>query len=78
MNIKESVKQDFILLGKHIKKLRESEGLSIKELSIKTGISSQYLRKIENGLAYRVLIDKHLFKIAIALNVKMQELFSFI
>jgi len=78
MNIKESVKQDFILLGKHIKKLRESEGLSIKELSLKTGISTQYLQKIEKGVAYGLLFDRHLLKIATALNVKMQELFSFI
>lgn len=51
--------------------------MTIKELSEKTGIRKEYLRKIENGKAYGVLFDKHLLKIAIALNTKISDLFDF-
>ena len=77
MNIKESVKQDFILLGKHIKNLREERSLTLKDVSLKTGIRVQYLDKMESGIAYGVLIDKHLLKIAIILQVKMSELLNY-
>ena len=77
MKINEELKQDFILLGKHVKKLREERRLTLKDVSVKTGIRVQYLQKIENGIAYGVLIDKHLLKIAIALQVKMSELLNY-
>ena len=77
MNINEELKQDFILLGKHIKNLREERSLTLKDVSLKTGIRVQYLDKIEKGIAYGVLIDKHLLKIAIILQVKMSELLNY-
>ena len=77
MNITEELKQDFILLGKHIKNLREEKRLTLKDVSLKTGIRVQYLDKIEKGIAYGVLIDKHLLKIAIILQVKMSELLNY-
>lgn len=77
MNINEKEKKDFILLGNHIKKLREKRNLTIKDISVKTGIRVEYLQKIEKGLAYGVLIYKHLFKIAMVLQVEMFELFDF-
>ena len=77
MKINEELKQDFILLGKHVKKLREERRLTLKDVSVKTGIRVQYLDKIEKGIAYGVLIDKHLLKIAIVLKVKMSELLNY-
>lgn len=77
MKIDEELKQDFILLGKRIRKLREEKSLTIKDVSLKTGIRIQYLQKIEKGIAYGVLIDKHLLKIAIVLQVKMSELLNY-
>ena len=77
MNIDEKLKQDFILLGKHVKNLREEKRLTLKDVSVKTGIRVQYLDKIEKGIAYGVLIDKHLLKIAIVLQVKMSELLNY-
>ena len=77
MKINEELKQDFILLGKHIKNLREERSLTLKDVSLKTGIRVQYLDKIEKGIAYGVLIDKHLLKIAIILQVKMSELLNY-
>ena len=77
MNIDEKLKQDFILLGKHIKKLREERNLTIEELSEKTGLRAQYLQKIEAGLAYGVMIEKHLVPLAKVFKVKFHELFDF-
>ncbi len=77
MKINEKLKQEFMLLGKHIKKIREERNLTLKEVSLKTGIRVQYLQKIENGLAYGVLIQKHLLKIAKAFQVKPSELFNY-
>ena len=64
-------------LGNNIQKFREEKQMTIKELSEKTGIRKEYLRKIEDGKAYGVLFDKHLVKIATALNIKMSDLFNF-
>ena len=77
MKIDEELKKDFILLGKRIKNLREERKFTIKDISLKTGIRIQYLQKIEKGIAYGVLIDKHLLKIAIVLQVKMSELLNY-
>ena len=46
-------------------------------MSEKTGIRKEYLRKIENGTAYGLLLDKHLLKIAIALNIHFYQLMDF-
>jgi len=67
----------FKLIGERIKFLREKQNLPIKDLSQKTKISVRYLTKIENGLAFGMYINKHLLVIAIALNVKISELFEF-
>ena len=64
-------------LGSHIKNLREIKKLTVQNISKITGIRAEYIKKIESGKAYGVLIDKHLLKIAKALNVKMSELFDF-
>ena len=73
----ERFKQECILLGKHITKLREERSITIKELSIKTGIRPQYLKKIEAGIAYRVSLTKHLLKIVKALKITFSELFRY-
>ena len=77
MYINEKIKEDFISLGNHIKNLRNIRKLTVKELSLKTGISARYLQKIEKGIAYGVLFDKHLCKIANSLQVKISELLNF-
>ena len=76
-NINEKLKQDFILLGLHIKKLREERNLTIKDIALKTGIRVQYLKKIESGTAYGVKIEKHLYKISKALSINFAEMFNF-
>ncbi len=61
------------IFGKNVQKLRTTENLTIKQLSEKTQIREHYLKKIEKGTAIGVS-TKHLFKLAIALNVSPSEL----
>lgn len=77
IKVNEKLKQDFLLLGLYIKKLREERNLTIKDVSLKTGIRIQYLKKIENGTAYGVKIEKHLYKISKALSINFVEIFKF-
>lgn len=69
-------KQNFEKLGKHVQNLREERKISIEEMSYKTGIRKEYLRKIEKGTAYGVLLNKHLIKLAAALEVNLSKLFQ--
>jgi len=77
MEINESLKTYFKKIGKNIRKLRESENITISELSEKTRIRKIYLQKIENGVAYRVSIEHHLLKIADALKIRISDIFDF-
>jgi len=69
----ENKKEKFLLLlkklGENIRIQREKENISIKELSQKTGISVEYLKKVEQGLALRITTTK-IFNIARSLNIK--------
>lgn len=64
-------------LGSRIKIKRIQKNISIKEMSKMTGISVEYLKRIEAGNAYGVMMEKHLLKIAKALQVKLSYLFDF-
>ncbi len=77
MEISKKIKIAFKQLGQQIQNLREERCMDINELSKKTGIRKEYLNKIEKGVAYGVLLEKHLVKIAKALNVKLSELLDF-
>ena len=46
---KSDIPEYAILLGKHIRKLRENENISIEEVAYKAGVDSQNLRKYELG-----------------------------
>ena len=75
MQYSEKFKKDCIILGQNIKQLRESKNMTLNELSQKTKISLNYLKKIESGNAYGVKILTHLAKIASALDLKLHEIF---
>lgn len=77
MKTSKKEQESFKQLGRHIQKLREERGIGIKELSDKTGIRKGYLKKIENGNAYGVLLDTHLVKIAEAIGIKLSELLDY-
>ena len=65
MSIRKKLFYEFI--GAKIKQKREEKGLTIDELSLKTGIRKIYLQKIEEGKASRFSTTK-LFMIAEALE----------
>ena len=68
--------KEFKKLGEKIKELRIKNNMSIKKLSEKTGINTSYLYKIEQGKAYGICIEKHLYKICCAFKIKISELFE--
>lgn len=74
MEYSESFIEACVKLGKRIQKLREERQITIKEMSEKSGIRKDYLKKIEQGKAYGVALDKHLIKIANVLKIKMSVL----
>lgn len=76
VELNDKIKNTFKCLGLNIKNLREERNISIKELSKKTGIRKEYLEKIESGKAYRIGINRHLCKIANALEIKLYDLFA--
>ena len=77
MHRSEYVKRCCILIGQHIENLREERNMTLEEMSQKTGIRIEYLKRIEAGIAYRVKVIPHLALIAKALKITMMELFSF-
>lgn len=62
-------------LGKRIKNLRETAGLTQETLAEKAGISLDFLGKIEVSINKPGL--RSLLKIANALNIEIKELFDF-
>lgn len=56
------------ILGQNIKENREKGGMTVEEVSQKTGIRLSYLKKIENGKAVGVS-TMHIFLIAEVLDV---------
>ena len=72
MSIKD---EKLILLGRQLKILRKSKGLSQLNLSVKLGITREHLSKIERGAAYPSV--KILFEIIDILNVSFKDLADF-
>lgn len=77
MELNETIKQHFKDFSNHIKKLREDREITILELSKRTGIRKEYLRKIEEGTAYGARIEKHIAKIADAFEINLYEIFQY-
>ena len=67
----------FKQLGRHIQNLREERNISIKELAEITGIRKEYLKKVEKGNAYGVMLNTHFVKIAKALKVNLSNFFDY-
>ena len=70
--MEEKVKKAFKNFGKNIKNFREKRNMTIQELSELTGIRTQYLKRIELGIAKR-LNASHIFIFAKALKIKPHE-----
>jgi transcriptional regulator with XRE-family HTH domain len=62
-------------LGKRVRELRLERGLSQEELAFKVGIHRTYVGGVERGERNPSL--RNIASIAHALNITLQELFSF-
>lgn len=67
---------EFIILGKQVSYYRNKFKMSIENLSQKSGIRINYLKKIESGKAIRINLS-HLEKICYAFNIEICELLNF-
>lgn len=70
--ISKDILKDF---GTHLKRLRESKGLTLVDLEVKSGINNGDISKIEGGkinLAFTTLA-----KLAAGLNLSMSDLVKF-
>lgn len=65
--MKQKIKQNFYQLGKNITKLCEEYGMSLEDLSLKSGIRKRYLVRIEQGIAYGMRLS-HLEKLTVAFD----------
>lgn len=63
------------IFGENIKFYREKQNITLNELSIKTKIRKEYLKKIENGSAIGVKTIQ-VFIIKEALNITFEEIFK--
>lgn len=59
----------------NLKRIREEKNLTINELSKKTGINKNYLKKIEADNAPRLCLSK-VMKTVSALDIDYKELFT--
>lgn len=66
-------KKDLIAVGKRIREIRESKGISQEDFSSVVGISRNHFSCIERG-KFGISIEK-LHDIAVALNIEVGELF---
>lgn len=69
----EEILEKFKIFGRNIQKYRNKKGLTIKELSLRTGITERQLKRIELGIAKRVNVS-HIFKVAKGLEILPHEL----
>jgi len=63
-----------IKLGKRIRQLREGQGLSQESVALVSGLDRSYFGGVERGEHNIAVIN--LEKIAIALNIKLTDLFE--
>jgi len=63
------------LLGKTIRKIRESKKLTQEDLAEKADVNVSYLAKIENG--YINMSLRYMIKIASGLRIKVKDLIEF-
>ena len=70
----DKIQQKFKTLGKNIQKMREERKLSSKDISLKSKIRVQYLKKIENWTPIRMMLS-HFIQIIDALDIEILDLF---
>ena len=77
MEITERIKIELKKLGINIQKIRKEQNITTEQLSELSGIKKELLEKFENGTAYNVKLNKHILKIAEALNITLYQIFDY-
>lgn len=67
-------KTEIVAFGNRLKQLREAKGYTQLDMEIQSGISRTEISRIENGL--KNIEFATIVKLAIALDIKLQEFFT--
>lgn len=68
------IKDILVILGKNIRTVRESKGITQLDLEVRSGIARSDISKIENGIINPA--STTLIKLAIALEVELSEFYK--
>lgn len=64
-------------ISKNIKKYRKEANITQAELSERVGVSHEFIRRIESPKGAKTFSVDTLYKISIALNINIGQLFEF-
>lgn len=64
---------ELVIVGKHLREIRESKGFTQESLAYLVGINPRYYGAIERG--EKNVAVRNLLKIALALQIELSELF---
>ena len=64
-------------ISKNIKKYRKEANITQSELSERVGVSHEFIRRIESPKGAKTFSVDTLYKISIALNINIGQLFEF-
>ena len=64
-------------IAKNIKKWRKIRGITQAELAERVGLSHEFIRRIESKKGVKTFSVETLYKISIALDINISELFNF-
>lgn len=63
-------------ISKNIKKYRKEAGITQAELAEKVGVSHEFIRRIESKKGRKTFTIDTIYKVSIALNINIKELFT--
>lgn len=66
----------YIIVSKNIRKYRKLKGITQKELSIKSGYSYAYIRRIEGPTCPKNFSLQTIYNLSIALEIPIENLFN--
>ena len=64
-------------IAKNIKKCRKNKKITQAELAEKVGLSHEFIRRIESDKGVKTFSVETLYKISLALDINISELFDF-
>src|SRR6267154_976337 len=63
-----------IRLGEHVRRLRETQGLSVRSLAAQAKVDATWLSRLERGV-YNSPDPRSLWRLAVALDIDVEELY---